>query len=57
MIDNEFIKDINEKYGLKIESITKMLKDEEGNVIKSDNIYKSSNAADSFNAGKQYVAI
>lgn len=56
MLDNKFINDLNERYGFKIESITAMIKDEEGNVLKSDNIYRNDNN-DSFNAGKQYVAI
>lgn len=57
MIDNVFINELNEKYGFQIESITAMLKDEDGNVVKSDNIYKRDNTNDSFVAGKKFVAI
>ena len=56
MLNEEFINDINKKYGFTIELITAMMKDCEGNIIKSDNIYKKDNN-DSFNAGKKYVAI
>lgn len=56
MLSEEFINDINKKYGFTIESITAMMKDENGNIIKNDNIYKKGNN-NSFNAGKQYVAI
>ena len=56
MMDNKFINDLNEKYGFQIESITAMIKDEDGNIVKSDNIYKRDNN-DSFNAGKQFVDI
>lgn len=61
MLNEEFLKQVSGKYGFEIESITALLKDEDGNVVKSENLYKNKNKheniQDAFNAGKQYVAI
>lgn len=56
MIDQKFIDEISGKYGFEIASITAMVKDEDGNVLDSKNLYKNK-TQDAFSAGKQFVAI
>lgn len=57
MLSESFIEELSGKYGLEIESITAMMKDEDGNIVHSKNLYKKNNRYDSFEAGKQFVAI
>ena len=58
MINQDFVKELGEKYGFEINSINALYKDDDGTVIECKNLYKKKDNRDleAFNAGKRYVA-
>ena len=58
MINQDFIKELGEKYGFEINSINALYKDDDGTVIECKNLCnkKDNRDLEAFNAGKRYVA-